>query len=198
MSPVLEAYLENREALKRFLTRYFSRADDVEDAAQEAFLRAFAAEARGDIRSPKAFLFQVAKNVALNEIARKSNSATNFLEDCGASPVLHDDRQVAVDDQLVSRQKLALFAVAVAELPPQCRRVFLMRKFDGLKVKEIAKTLNITVSAVEKHIAAGLVKCADYLMAYGYEPDDFGASPIVKKGARRSERARADKRRDDR
>ena len=169
MSSIYKAYREHGAALKRFLWRYYKRAEDVEDAAQEAFLRAFAAEARKEIRAPKEFLFQTAKHYALNDIEKKTNSSTDYLADFEAGPVLQDEAQLGADEELAGRQKLAMFAEAVAELPPQCRRVFMLRKFDGLKVKDIAKRLDITVSAVEKHIATGVIKCADYLEERGYE-----------------------------
>src|SRR6185295_15557799 len=142
-----------------------ARAEDVEDIAQEAFLRAFAAESIKEIQSPKAFLFRVARNVALNERARQSHVSTVPLEDFGETNVLYDTSQVTVEDQVEGRERLQLFARAVAELPPQCARVFLMRKVYGLSCKEIALRLEISESTVEKHAALGLLRCSNYLRA---------------------------------
>jgi RNA polymerase sigma-70 factor (ECF subfamily) len=179
MSPVLQAFLDNRQGLKRSLTKYVSRAADIEDILQETFLRGFSAEARGEIRAPKAFLFQIAKNVALNEMALKSNSSTQTHADFDAKPVLGEESRPGLDEQLESRRKLVLFTEAVAHLPPRCRQAFLMQKFDGMKAKDIARTLNITVSGVEKHIATALLKCSDYLAARGHEPADYGGKSNV-------------------
>ncbi|WP_411818659.1 RNA polymerase sigma factor [Hyphococcus sp. DH-69] len=180
MSPILKAYLEHQEALKRFLSKFLSRADDIEDIAQDAFLRSFAAEARQEIESPKSFIFTVAKNLALSEIAKKSNSTTDYLEDFSVPSVLHDERQVGAEEELESRQKLTLFSEAVAQLPTQCRRVFIMRKLYGMKNKDIAAQLSISISAVEKHVALGLLKCSDYLVERGYGPADFGRTSLVR------------------
>ena len=49
--------------------------------------------------------------------------------------------------------------VAIAEMPPQCQRVFIMHKVYGFKYKEISQQLGISVSTVEKHIMTGLKKC---------------------------------------
>lgn len=170
ISPVCKAFLAHQKGLKAFLRRYYKRAADVDDAVQETFLRAFAGEARKPegISAPKEYLFQVAKHYALGDISKKINTTTDYLEDFEVSSVLIDERQVAADEQVASRQKLATVVHAVAHLPPQCRRVFVLRKFDGLRVKDIAKRLNISVSSVEKHIASGSVKCAEYLAAHGY------------------------------
>jgi len=170
MSRILEVYKGNKTALKRYLRRFVARAEDVEDIAQEAFLRAFAAESMGEIQSPKAFLFKVAKNVALNERARQSHVTTVPLEDFGETNVLYNS-QVTVEDQVEGRERLQLFARAVAELPPQCARVFLMRKVYGLTCKEIALRLEISESTVEKHAALGLLRCSNYMRANGYVPN---------------------------
>ena len=178
MSPVYRAFQEHQQALKNFLRRYYKRAEDIDDAAQETFLRAFAAEARKDIEAPKEYLFQIAKHFALSDITKKANATTDYLEDFDASPVLHDEAQIAADEQMASREKLAMLVRAVAELPPQCRQVFILRKFDGLKVKDIAKRMNLSVSSVEKHIASGAVKCADYLAARGHEAGGTTQKPV--------------------
>ena len=170
VSRILEVYKGNKTALKQYLRRFVARAEDVEDIAQEAFLRAFAAESIGEIQSPKAFLFRVARNVALNERARQSHVSTVPLEDFGETNVLYDS-QVTVEDQVEGRESLHLFARAVAELPPQCARVFLMRKVYGLTCKEIALRLEISESTVEKHVALGLLRCSNYMRANGYVPN---------------------------
>lgn len=174
MSLILKSFLQNEKALKKYLTRFFSRAQDIDDAAQETFLKAFASEAKTEIRAPKSFLFKVAKHTALNEIAKKANNTTDFIEDSASSHVLEDEGQVSAEQELDSKQKLIVFSKAVASLPPNCRRVFLLRKMDGLKVKEIARKLDISVSGVEKHIATGLVKCSQYFREQGYDPSEFG------------------------
>ena len=57
------------------------------------------------------------------------------------------------------REKLDRVKVAIAEMPPQCQRVFIMHKVYGFKYKEISQQLGISVSTVEKHIMTGLKKC---------------------------------------
>jgi DNA-directed RNA polymerase specialized sigma24 family protein len=56
MPTILEAYLENEVALKRYLGRFIKSREAADDLAQEAFLRAFAAESGKKIEAPKAFL----------------------------------------------------------------------------------------------------------------------------------------------
>ena len=174
MSAILKAFLENEGAIRRFLAGYTKSAEDIEDFAQETFLRGFAAEMRHDIREPRAYLFQIARRVAFERFRKSKRAPMELLEDSGGSDILLDEDQATADEWLDGRRKLALFARAVAHLPPQCRKAFLLRRVDGLQYKQIANRMNITVSAVEKHVAAGMLKCHEFLRAHGYHRSEFG------------------------
>jgi RNA polymerase sigma-70 factor (ECF subfamily) len=171
MSTILETYLENEVALKRFLRRFIKSREGADDLAQEAFLRAFAAESGRLIVSPKAFLFKVAKNLALNELAKQSSVTIEPLGDSEAQEVLEDNSQAAVDDAVDGRERIRMLACAIAALPPQCAKVFILRKMQGLSQKEIAARLNISVRTVENHVALGLVRCKAYMRAHGGASD---------------------------
>lgn len=167
MSTVLEAYLQNETALKRYLRRFIKSREAADDLAQEAFLRAFAAESGHLIDTPKPFLFKVARNLALNELARQSSMAIEPLGDFESLEVLEDSSQVAVDDVVDSRERIRLLARAIAALPPQCAKVFILRKMQGLPQKEIAVRLNISVRTVENHVALGLSRCRAFIRDHG-------------------------------
>ena len=171
MTPTLAAFLDNETALKRFLSRILPTESDVEDIAHEAFIRAYSASATQAIMMPKAFLFRIAKNLAINERSRMWNTTTTFVGDAEELDSLGagNDSEVSGEDRLDSHRKFELLAQAIDQLPSQCRRVFILRKIEGYSHKEIAAEVGISVSTVEKHIAAGLVRCQKYLADRGYE-----------------------------
>lgn len=167
-SSILGAYLKNEAALKRFLRRFVKAREDVDDLAQEAFVRAFAAESERSIESPKAFLFKTARNLALNELARQATAKIEPLGDSDELTVLVDSDQVPIDDAMDDRERGRQLAMAIADLPPQCAKVFILRKMQGLSQKEIATRLNISVRTVENHVAHGLVRCRAFFRAQGW------------------------------
>jgi len=160
-SGLFDAYLGCEKPLKRFLSRFFSRPEDIDDLAQEAFLRAFDAGRDKDIRSPKAYLYRVARNIALRDLSKKSRQLTDYLEDAGGDNAL--GLEASCEEELIAQQKLEQCCKAIADLPEQCRRVFLLRKIHAHSHKEIAQQLEISPRTVEKHITKGIDRFTQYM-----------------------------------
>ena len=158
---VAEALLRHLPLLRRFVSRFLSQHQDIEDIAQEAYLRAFQSGRENPPRSPRAYLLRVARNLALNELARKSRWMSETFESASLEPQVGRE----LEDDLHSQQRLSLFCEAASELPTQCRRVFLMRKVYGYTHREIARELGISEKTVEKHVATGLLRCSRFLEA---------------------------------
>ena len=158
---VLGAFQKHQLALKRFISRYLSNAQDIEDVTQEAFLRAYGAEKTTQVRQPKSFLFRIAKNVAISQLRTKSRQITDYIEDQPAADVLLTEW--STEDEVMAQQKLGIHCEAVAALPPKCRRVYLLRKVYGMSHKEISAYLNISTSTVEKHLLKGVEACDRFI-----------------------------------
>jgi RNA polymerase sigma factor (sigma-70 family) len=154
---VTSAFLESAAFLKKFLGRFLPVQQDIEDVAQEAYLRAYVAEQRQSIEQPKAFLFRVAKNLALTRLSSKSRRITDYIEEAGKSVVV--DTSPASDEELEAQQCFGLYCEAVAALPEKCRQVFLLRKVHGLSHREIGERLRLSISSVEKYLREGILAC---------------------------------------
>ncbi|ODT88335.1 RNA polymerase sigma factor [Phenylobacterium sp. SCN 70-31] len=192
--------MAHERGIKRYLRKFSLGAGAEEDLAQETFLRAFAAEGENEITSHKAFFYRIARNLALNERAKHASQLTDRIEDMGGEGGFAEEHGVTAEAGLYGRQKMTAFAEAVSSLPPQCRRVFLLRKVRGLSQKEVAAELGISASTVEKHVALGLVKCAEYMRQRGHlvgRDDGVGApahgadAPLQKLAGRTSRRGGA-------
>ena len=180
VTAVTEAFVRHESALKRFIARFMRNAADVEDIAQEAFLRAYSAEQGKPIEQPKSFLFRIAKHVALTELAQKSRQITDRIEGFDELPVMGNE--VSVEDEVEARQTLGLHCEAVARLPQQCRHVYLLRKVHGMSHREIAGHLGIAVSTVEKHLMKGVELCDRFVREKTTVEDAAIVVPATAKG----------------
>ncbi len=154
---ITRAFLEQQGPLKSFISRFIRRPQDIDDIAQETFVRAFRAEKKGEIQHPKAYIYRVARNLAFETLTKKTTQLTCYIEDSCDESLLQSEENV--EDNMIVTERFERVKVAIAELPPQCQRVFIMHKVYGFKYREISQQLEISVSTVEKHIMSGLKKC---------------------------------------
>jgi DNA-directed RNA polymerase specialized sigma24 family protein len=78
-TPVYEAYSRHQSSLKQFIGRLILGSSDIEDIAQEAFLRAYCVERGRPIEQPKSFPFRIAKHIALSQLKRKARHGIRGL-----------------------------------------------------------------------------------------------------------------------
>lgn len=169
----LELFGRYRKAIARVIARVV-RPHDVEDVLQETYLRIVQAAMLRPIRHPRAFMLTTARNVALNMLGRAD--ALNHVDASRPDPEDESTRPSAypadsgnTPEQLAQvQEEFHLFCRAVRELPPQCRRAFVLKRIYGLSQRDIARELDITEGTVEKHLAKGLVACSAYMTARGY------------------------------
>lgn len=157
LSPVSAAFVENRDFLKNFLGRFFSRRQDIEDVVQETYLRAYVAEQKKGIEHPKGYLFRVAKNIALTELTKKSRRITSYLEEAGVS--VNIETEASALEEIEAQELLVQYCAAVATLSDKCREVFLLRKVHGLRHKEIQERMSLSESSVAKYLREGILVC---------------------------------------
>ena len=150
-------------SLRAYLRHSLTSAADVDDLMQECYARLLRERSRAEVRSHRAFLFAVARNAVRDFLRRRAVAAPVAITETDAMPVL--DEGASVIDFVSRREELAMLTEAIHALPERCRRVFLLRKIQGLPQREIAARLGISENTVETLVAKGARRCADYLRA---------------------------------
>lgn len=163
-SAIESAFLSYQHAIKRVIARITGSRTDVDDLAQELFLRTVAAEAQRPIDNPKAYLFEAARNIARTERTTRTRRVLEIIDDAVNSDVCA--QELSAEAVSMAQERFAMFCEAVALLPPQCRKAFLLRKVYSWSHKEIAASLGISESTVEKHIGNALARCAAYIRTH--------------------------------
>ncbi|PXW62117.1 RNA polymerase sigma factor [Methylobacterium sp. B4] len=152
-----------RTALLRFLTRRVGH-DDAPDLLQEAFIRM--ARAKTDphsVRNDKAFLFQVASNLAADH-GRESRRRSRLLTGDEIDAILDiPDETARPADAAQARLEGQSLARALAEMPPRRADAFRLSRLEGLSHQAIAARLGVSVRTVEAEIRMALDHCAERL-----------------------------------
>ena len=138
--------------LRAFIARRVVNRDLVEDLVQESYLRLLARTRENPIRESQAYLFRIASNL-LADLHRGGTAvlaaAEPLADDAVSIPPTQEDGRCHDDLQ-------AMLESALDELPPRCRQVFVMRRFDELDTSEVATRLGISHRMVQKHLIAAL------------------------------------------
>lgn len=129
------------------------------DLCQEAFARLCRIDNLAAIGNLKAYLYRIALNLVCDHYrsgAAHAGIAAEWPDD--AAPEAEDWR--CAQTVALGEEELAGIINALAGLPPLCQRIFYLNRFEGLKHRDIAAQLRISVRTVENNINRALRHCA--------------------------------------
>lgn len=151
---LLALFGEQRDALLRFLNRRVGNAALAEDLAQQTWLQAASVGPAVRIDNPRAYLFRIASNLALDH----QRHAGQGVEIAAAAPQIHlvPDPTPSPEASALHRSELRRLLRAVDRLPPRCREVFILAKVHELTYAEIGERLGIAKNTVMVHMTRAL------------------------------------------
>lgn len=114
-----------------------------------------------EIENLKVYLYVSIKNLCIKHLTRNKQVADFDLNDLQLETVAVTTR--SPEDLLVSKEVLNQVHKAVESLPAKCRLIFKMVREDGLKYKEIAQILNISVKTIDAQMAIAAKKITQSL-----------------------------------
>jgi RNA polymerase sigma-70 factor (ECF subfamily) len=123
---------------------------DVQDLAQETYLRLLRTRELSEVRNPQAYLLQVARHVALEWCDGQPRSGSMVMLD---EDMLVDGQLPELElDALLSQKRLE---EVLASVSPMMRAILLLRLRDEHSYQEIATQLRITERQVRRYLARG-------------------------------------------
>ena len=143
-----------------FVYEYVPFNDLVENIIQETLLVLWTKKSTlADNTNLGAYLFTVAKNNCLYKL-RDQRYKQKLFESTEVNELelkANLDALGALDTSLITFTEIEqIIEITLRQLPPQCRTVFMLSRFEEKKNKEIAAELGISVKAVEGHISKAL------------------------------------------
>jgi RNA polymerase sigma-70 factor (ECF subfamily) len=139
------------------VSRYLRDPQDVEDVAQEAFIKAFRALPR--FRGESAFytwLYRIAINTAKNHLVARSRRPPGVDIDIDDAEFLDGTdvlREGESPEAVLARDELSVeINAALGDLPDDLRSAVTLREFDGLSYEQIAEIMDCPVGTVRSRI----------------------------------------------
>lgn len=155
--------------LGRLLSRFIRDPAEVEDVAQEAFIKAY--RALPSFRGDSAFytwLYRIGINTAKNYLVamgRRAPTTTEF--DSEEAENFEDGDQLrdlnTPEAELMTRQIAATVNQTMEELPEELRTAITLREIEGMSYEDIANVMNCPIGTVRSRIFRARETIADKL-----------------------------------
>jgi len=142
-----------------YAKKFVLDTEEAEDQVQKVLLYIW--DKRGSIKigvSLKSYLFRSVHNACLNQLKRedlKNEYARDFLLNLSSKETLFSYSLNGLD-YVIQNDLTSAIDQSLESLPENCKKIFRLSRIDGLKNKEIASTLSISVRTVETQIYRAL------------------------------------------
>lgn len=149
-----------------FATRFVQQPEVAEEIVQNIFLKLWEKKEHIAIEtSLKSYLFRAIHNSCNNYLAhtKVKNKYISFTQDVIARQEHQTD---PVLDSLAYKELDENITKAIEGLPSECKKIFKLSRFDGLKYAEIARQLGISIKTVETQISRALTRLREDLKDY--------------------------------
>lgn len=158
----LSLFVQNRKRLVDYATTVTGTTTQSEDIVQEAWVR-FSTVSQADpnfVREPLRYLFRIVRNIALDGRRAHISRSRYVISDNGSETThLQPDERAVPEVEILHRQQLAIVRDALAELPERTRMAVELHRLEGLKTREVAARLGISVTRAHTLIAEGVAHC---------------------------------------
>lgn len=155
-------FYEHYQMLVRYAFTYMKDHDIAEEVVQDIMVKFWEkrAELPDDVKV-KPYLFRMTGNHCLNVLKHEKVKLQHQTETVANGISMSDGFEVIASNELNTEIKKA-----IADLPEQCGKVFLLSRDEGLSYKEIAESLDISVKTVENHVSKALKLLREALKPY--------------------------------
>lgn len=152
------------EGLHRFSYSIVKSKEVAEEIVSDVFIKIWQIRSRlPEIDNLKVYLYTITKNFSINYIHRNYKNSAICIDDMDIEPMIELG---SPEDLCISAEIINKIRLAIRQLPPQCRIIFQLVKEDGMKYKEVAEILNISVFTVRNQLAIAIRKLGDALPSY--------------------------------
>ncbi len=139
-------FLSHAREINRFLRRRGHSPEAAADLTQDTFLRVLAAAPDGDMvgHNPRAYLYQVSRNLSINHARRERLANTVDLGEEAVAQLA--DPSPSAETVVYDRQRLKLTEMALAELPDRTRIAFELHRLGDRTISDVAAEIGLSTT----------------------------------------------------
>lgn len=153
-----ELYLIFYQPLLQFAYSFVRSHENAEEIVSDVFVNLWKRkEELNGIQNLKLYLFVSTKNTALNYLRSQKKPLLQAEQyQVQLQSIYFDPERLMITAEMVNRVQ-----AAIRKLPPRCQLIFKLVKEDGLKYREVAELLNLSLKTVENQVATATRKLGE-------------------------------------
>ncbi len=177
---ILVAQKDDQLAFEKIFNHFYNRlflftksilksSESAEEVVSDVFVKLWQnRESLPAIKNLNYYLFVSAKHAAFDLLRKKNRILTINFDDLDVEfgHIVLNPEEIFISSELLARVNQAISA-----LPPKCKLIFKLIKEDGLKYREVAEMLNLSLKTVETQMSLALSKIGSELLASSIFPD---------------------------
>ncbi|PXY03214.1 RNA polymerase sigma-70 factor [Marinifilum breve] len=148
----------------RLLTASFvlvKSKDLAEEVVADVFYQVWQNRAKlQDVKNLDNYLFISVKNRSLNCINKEQKVGKDSIDEKVSNKLSEDN---TAEDVIIAKELQDKITHSIESLPPKCKEVFLLIRFEGMKYKEVAEKLKVSVNTVDTQMGIAIKKLAEMI-----------------------------------
>jgi RNA polymerase sigma-70 factor (ECF subfamily) len=151
--------------------RMLNNSGEAEEAAQEAFIRAFTRlESYDPSHKFSTWLLSITSNYCIDQLRKRRALLLSIDEPLPPHPALHSDKAKSPEAQIMNSEQQEMVQSLLTELPPDYRQAVVLRYWYELSYDEIAEMMDTTVSAIKSRLFRARRQLAEIGIEKGLVP----------------------------
>lgn len=147
--------------LQRFTNAFVKNRDTAQDIVSDVFIKLWQIRGRlMEIENLKVYLFTLARNFCYNYLTQQYKKVVLSLDEANPEVLISFEDPEAL---CISADAVEKIRLAIRQLPPQCRIIFQLVKEEGMKYREVADVLHLSVLTVRNQVAIATKKIVSLL-----------------------------------
>jgi RNA polymerase sigma-70 factor (ECF subfamily) len=168
-------FREYYSPLTLYAQTFLQDKDAAEEVVQELFYQLWSNRKQIEIKtSLKSYLYQAVRNRSLKVIRH------NSVKQKHADLVMGHTSELVHENEIEARELQQIITSILAKLPEKCSLIFRMNRFEGLRYREIAEELSVSVKTVEANMSRALSLLRNEIYNYS---EYFG--PVIRSEKKR-------------
>ncbi len=151
--------------LHRLIYSIVEKKEVAEELTSDVFIQLWQGRHRlGVVENPEVYLFISARNRAFTHLRAQKKMG----QEISGLPDFDLILERNPEDILISSEMISRINVAISELPARCKLIFMLVKENGLKYREVAEILDISVKTVEAQMSIAFKKLSSSIPLHTY------------------------------